>query len=101
MDEDAAQPAGSGVEILVIAPRGEIGSPFMQAQFEISRAVREIEADEGPVRVRRADERWNVVRAASEIVRRADQDQRDFRVDFLGWFVAFNHRVRIPVKTRL
>ena len=52
--EDAAKASRSSVEVLVGAPGGEVGAVVVQAQLEVARAVREVEADEGVLRVRGA-----------------------------------------------
>ncbi len=43
--EATADGAGSGIEILVTAPNGEIDIPLMQVQQRVADAVSEVQAD--------------------------------------------------------
>jgi hypothetical protein len=43
--EDAADRTGSGVDVLVVAPGGEVGAGVMQSQRQVAGGVRAVEAD--------------------------------------------------------
>ena len=45
VDEDRADRAGTGVEVLVGAPRGEVDVPVVERQLDVARGVGEVPAD--------------------------------------------------------
>ena len=49
--EAAADGAGPGVQVLVVAPHGEVGAAVVQGDRDVADRVREVEADEAALRV--------------------------------------------------
>ena len=60
VDEAAAHRAGAGVQVLVGAPHGEVHVPVVEAQDQVPRRVRQVEADDAALRVRELRDRLDV-----------------------------------------
>ncbi len=75
--EGAGDRAGSGVEVFVAAPDGEIDAAVVQLQRKITDAVREVEADHAALRVRPVDEPLQVESLAGAVLHAGPQDQGD------------------------
>src|SRR5690606_22512720 len=56
VDKAAADRAGAGVHVLVVAPDREIGAAVVQPQWQVADGMGEIEADHGAGRVAQADD---------------------------------------------
>ncbi len=75
MHEAAADGAGTGIEILVAAPDGEVGIPIVQLQRGIADGVREVDADVGADPARRRDQRRHVEQLSGEILHAGQKHQ--------------------------
>src|SRR5580704_4413827 len=68
MHETAADGTGTGIEILVTAPHGEIDIPLMQVQQRVADAVSEVQADHSPGTARCVDHGCKVQGLSGEIL---------------------------------
>ena len=102
--ERAAQPSGSGVQVLVVAPDGEVGAGIVQGELQIPHPVGEIEPRHAPALMRRAGQRGRIERLAAEEVRRPDEEQRNRFVQVPDGILAardLDQRIREAVERRL
>jgi hypothetical protein len=75
--EAAADRAGSGVQILVTAPHGEVGRAVVQRERGVADGVRQVEAGEAAVRVRGARNARNVEGLPGAELHARPPDERD------------------------
>ena len=77
VDEAAAHRARARVQVLVRAPHGEVHVPLVEAQDQVSRRVRQVEADDAPLRVRESRDRLDLEGLARVVLDSRKQDQGD------------------------
>ena len=75
--ERARHRAGTGVEIFVGAPDGEIDVPIVQRQRHVADRVREIDPDHAAALLRRRRDFLDVEQLTGEKVHAGDKHQRD------------------------
>src|SRR5258706_2074273 len=73
--EGAAEPARTRVQVLVVAPDGEVSAPIVQSELQVADAVREVEAGDASALVGRPGQLRDVERLAADEVRRPEQQQ--------------------------
>ena len=67
----------TAVEILVSAPRGEVGVPLVQLQDQVAGRMRQVKPHHATVRMPRASHSRQIERTAGRVIDTAHQYQRD------------------------
>ena len=93
--EAAGDRAGTGIQILVVAPHREIDPAVVQCQFNVADRVGKVDAADRALRVGEAHDLGNVERLPAAVLHAGPQHQREARAVFGDRACDRRHRERI------